>query len=121
LIERSQQLAIERDQQAQIAAAEERTRIAREMHDIVSHSLAVVVALAEGATATEDQDRSRQATRAIADTSREALAQMRVMLGVLRSDAAPDEVTDGAAGKLSLSEMRPLLTQSPADVVARAR
>nr|BFF11615.1 hypothetical protein GCM10025699_29180 [Microbacterium flavescens] len=47
LIDRSRQLVVERDQQAQLAAAAERTRIAREMHDIVSHSLTVVVALAE--------------------------------------------------------------------------
>ncbi|QTV80514.1 sensor histidine kinase [Microbacterium sp. NIBRBAC000506063] len=87
LIERSRQLAVERDQQAQLAAAAERTRIAREMHDIVSHSLAVVVALAEGAHAIDDPHRSKQANRAIADTAREALTQMRVMLGVLRTDA----------------------------------
>lgn len=87
LIDRSRQLLIERDQQARLAAAEERTRIAREMHDIVSHSLTVVVALAEGATATRDPVRSAEATRAIADTARGALAEMRDMLGVLREES----------------------------------
>ncbi|WP_439592583.1 sensor histidine kinase [Microbacterium sp.] len=86
LIDRSRQLLVERDQQAQIAAAAERTRIAREMHDIVSHSLTVVVALADGATTTKDPERAADATRAIAQTAREALAEMRVMLGVLRDD-----------------------------------
>ena len=86
LIDRSRQLLVERDQQAQLAAAAERTRIAREMHDIVSHSLTVVVALADGASATRDPGRSAEATRAIAATARDALAEMRVMLGVLRDD-----------------------------------
>ncbi len=86
LIDRSRQLVIERDQQALLAAASERARIAREMHDIVSHSLTVVVALADGASATADRDRARDATQAIAATAREALSEMRSMLGVLRSD-----------------------------------
>lgn len=110
LIARFHSLEIERDQQAQIAAAAERTRIAREMHDIVSHSLAVVVTLAEGAHATDDAARAKQATRAIADTARDALAQMRVMLGVLHepgTDADPS--------------LAPILAHSPASVVARAR
>ena len=54
LIDRSRQLLIERDQQAQLAAAAERTRIAREMHDVVSHSLTVIVALSEGARVSAD-------------------------------------------------------------------
>ena len=86
LIARSRQLLVERDQQAQLAAASERTRIAREMHDIVSHSLTVIVALAEGAAATSDQDRARAASRGAADTARAALTEMRAMLGVLRDD-----------------------------------
>ena len=87
LIERSKQLAIERDQQAKLAAAAERSRIAREMHDIVSHSLAVVVTLAEGARATSDVARAREANEAIANTARDALEQMRGMLGVLRDES----------------------------------
>lgn len=111
LIERSRQLLVERDQQAQLAAAAERTRIAREMHDIVSHSLAVVVALAEGANATDDVERSREASRAIASTAREALAEMRVMLGVLRNGHEED----------SELPLGPLLELSVQDVVATAR
>lgn len=97
IIDRSRQLLVERDQQAQLAAAAERARIAREMHDIVSHSLTVVVALAEGATATDDPVRARRATAQISDTARDALREMRAMLGVLR-DGAPDAplaVVDG--------------------------
>lgn len=86
LIDRSRQLLVERDQQGRLAAAAERTRIAREMHDIVSHSLTVVISLADGATATRDPRSAREATLAIADTARAALTEMRVMLGVLRDD-----------------------------------
>lgn len=109
LIERSRQLARERDQQAQLAAAAERTRIAREMHDIVSHSLTVIVALAEGASAAADQGHARQATHAAAETARTALHDMRAMLGVLRGSA--DE----------LSPLEPLQPVDPGEVVAAAQ
>jgi signal transduction histidine kinase len=89
LIDRSRQLLVERDQQAQLAAAAERARIAREMHDIVSHSLTVIVALSEGAAATSDAARARDASTAAASTARTALGEMRAMLGVLREDDAP--------------------------------
>lgn len=104
LIDRSRQLLIERDQQAQLAAAAERTRIAREMHDVVSHSLTVIVALSEGASVTADPERSREASRAVAATARDALAEMRMMLGVLRddgSDTAPlAPIEDGSLDDL---------------------
>lgn len=90
LIDRSRQLAIERDQQAQLATAAERTRIAREMHDIVSHSLTVVVALSEGAMAATSIERAREASQATAETARSALSEMRSMLGVLRDPKAEE-------------------------------
>ncbi|MEO2133420.1 ATP-binding protein [Microbacterium laevaniformans] len=90
LMETSRQLWAERAQHAVHAAAAERARIAREMHDVVSHSLTVMVALAEGATATDDAVRARAATAQIAATGRGALTQMRAMLGVLRSGDADD-------------------------------
>lgn len=86
VIDRSRQLLVERDQQAQLAAAAERARIAREMHDIVSHSLTVIVALSEGAAATADPAQARAASTASAETARSALTEMRSMLGVLRAD-----------------------------------
>ena len=110
LIDRSRQLLVERDQQAELAAASERARIAREMHDIVSHSLTVIVALAEGANATADPARSREASRAVAATAREALSEMRMMLGVLR---AADAASDAPLG--------PLLDASLHDVIEAAR
>ncbi|MPS75550.1 MAG: ATP-binding protein, partial [Microbacterium sp.] len=89
VIDRSRQLLVERDQQAQLAAAAERARIAREMHDIVSHSLTVIVALSEGAAATPDHTQARAAASTAAETARSALTEMRSMLGVLRDDDSP--------------------------------
>lgn len=90
ILDTSRQLWEEREHHARLAASAERTRIAREMHDVVSHSLTVVVALAEGATATSDADRSRAATARIATTARGALDEMRAMLGVLRDETDPE-------------------------------
>lgn len=107
LIERSRQLVVERDQQAQLAGAAERDRIARELHDIVAHSLTVMVALAEGVAASTDIERSRPGATAIAATGREALRDMRATLGVLReADAAP---------------LTPLARDTTAETVASAR
>lgn len=88
LIGRAHQLARERDQQALLAAVAERARIARDMHDVVSHSLTVMVALAEGSAAAAETDAARAAAvmRQVADTGREALSGMRQMLGVLGSE-----------------------------------
>ncbi|WP_127793622.1 sensor histidine kinase [Agromyces sp. LHK192] len=85
LIARAHDLARDRDQQARLAAAEERARIAREMHDIVSHGLTVMVTLADGSAATvrRDPDRAAEAMRNVAEAGRDALAEMRRMLGVL--------------------------------------
>lgn len=86
IIDRSRQLLVERDRQARLATEAERRRIAREMHDIVSHSLTVIVALTEGAAVTDDRDRARAAAAQAAQTARSALREMRAMLGVLRDE-----------------------------------
>jgi signal transduction histidine kinase len=80
-------LELERDRQAEIGAARERARIARELHDVVAHSLAVMVAQADGGryAAPEDHDAASRALAQIAETGRDALAQMRRLLGVLRA------------------------------------
>jgi hypothetical protein len=80
--ERARRLAVERDQQAAIAAASERTRIARELHDIVSHSLSVVITLADAASVVSCGDPGRAAMTEVADAGRQALSDMRAMLGV---------------------------------------
>ncbi|GAB3437739.1 sensor histidine kinase [Streptomonospora sediminis] len=86
LEERAVRLERERDNQAQIAAAAERTRIAREIHDVVSHSLSVMVVQADGAAYSlrSRPDRAEQALETIGETGRTALTEMRRMLGVLR-------------------------------------
>jgi signal transduction histidine kinase len=86
LRDRAVQLEIERDQRSKLAAATERTRVAREMHDIVGHSLSVIITLADGGAYAADAapERSKQALRLIGDTGRRSLAELRRMLGVLR-------------------------------------
>jgi signal transduction histidine kinase len=88
LRERAARLEFERDQQGRLAAAAERARIAREMHDIVSHNLTVMIALADGARFTLDASpqAARPAIERISATGRQALLEMRRLLGVLRDE-----------------------------------
>jgi signal transduction histidine kinase len=86
LVSRAEQLERERDQQAQLATAAERTRIAREMHDIVAHSLSVIITLADGAMLTSRPDEARTAMGLVSRTGRDALADTRRVLGVLRAE-----------------------------------
>jgi signal transduction histidine kinase len=83
----------DRDRQAQLAAAAERERITRELHDVVAHSLSVMVIQAQGGDAALDADlgKTRAALRSILATGREALAEMRRLLGIERglADTAP--------------------------------
>ena len=102
LQERARQLEREREAQAQIAVAEERSRIAREIHDIVSHSLSVVVVMSEGAASKveTDPERARSAMLGVRDTGRNALAEMRRMLGVLRDDEPGSHAPQPGIGEL---------------------
>ncbi|HQY32949.1 histidine kinase [Actinotalea sp.] len=86
LVDRARRLEVERDQQAQIATSAERTRIAREMHDIVAHSLSVIIAQADGGryAAQAEPEAAVRSLTTIAETGRAALADMRRLLGVLR-------------------------------------
>ena len=88
LVERARRLERERDQQARIAAAAERASIAREMHDIVAHSLAVIITMAEAAVAKRrsDPDRAGAAMEQVSEIGRQALGETRRLLGVLRTD-----------------------------------
>jgi signal transduction histidine kinase len=89
--ERARRLELERDQQAELAAAAERTRIARELHDIVSHSLSVVITLADAAAIVSraDPGQGAEAMTEVSEVGRRALADMRAMLGVLRTGNSP--------------------------------
>ncbi|MFF0016508.1 sensor histidine kinase [Streptomyces sp. NPDC005374] len=99
LRERATRLEIERDQRSRLATATERTRVAREMHDIVGHNLSVIITLADaGAYATDSApERGKEALRLIGDTGRQALGELRRVLGVLR------EAADGTPGGPELS------------------
>ena len=81
-------LELEQEQRTRIALADERARIARELHDVVAHSVGVIVVQAQGARSVIDRDPARadEALATIEDTARTALGEMRRSLGVLRSD-----------------------------------
>lgn len=110
VVERAERLEYERDQRARLAVIGERTRIAREMHDIVAHSLSVVIALSDGAAAMnpKDPDEATDAMRQASSVGRQALAEMRRLLGVLRDDATVDAPLGPQPG---LGELDGLLDQ----------
>ena len=88
LRELAQALERERVEEARLAVAEERTRIARELHDVVAHAMSTIVleAGAERVNLDEDQTSARQALHSIERTGRQALAEMRRLVGVLRTE-----------------------------------
>lgn len=112
LRDRAERLEVERDQQALIATAVERARIAREMHDIVAHSLSVVVAQADGGryAAAHDPEAATRALATISDTGRMALADMRRLLGVLR-DGPNDHDTMDRLPQPDAADLQGLLDQ----------
>ncbi|PYC99945.1 ATPase [Microbacterium esteraromaticum] len=93
---RAEQLARERDQQAETARAHERERIAREMHDVIAHSLTVMIAVADGARLAADErpQQAKEAMGRVAETGRRTLGEVRRLLGTVR---AGDDVAVGEA------------------------
>ncbi|OEJ95910.1 sensor histidine kinase [Streptomyces thermolilacinus] len=91
-------LADQAEQRAQLARTEERTRIAREMHDVVAHrvSLMVVHAAALQAVALKDPQKAVRNAALVGEMGRQALTELREMLGVLRADPSP--MASGATG-----------------------
>ncbi|WP_028810304.1 sensor histidine kinase [Streptomyces flavidovirens] len=87
LEERAARLEKEREAQSKVAVAAERARIARELHDVVAHNVSVMVVQADGAAYVLDASpaQARQALETISTTGRQALAEMRRLLGVLRT------------------------------------
>ncbi|MBB5939397.1 sensor histidine kinase [Streptomyces zagrosensis] len=87
LEERAARLEREREAQAKVAVAGERARIARELHDVVAHNVSVMVVQADGAAYVLDAapEQAKQALETISGTGRQALAEMRRLLGVLRT------------------------------------
>lgn len=111
--ERYRQTAVEREHQTRLAESLARNQIARELHDIVAHSLSVMIVQAEGgrAAAAKRPEAAAEALATIAETGRESLAEMRRILGVLRADPQ-----DSGEGEYQPS---PRLTEIP-EMVARA-
>ncbi len=108
---RSARLALAREQEALLSAANERSRIAREMHDVVAHSLAVMITMADGATAAIDRNpaMAKDALAMLAETGRSALADTRRLVGVLRD--GPE--TSSAPAALSAASAQPAQSDSP--------
>lgn len=106
LEDRAVRLERERDQRAQLAVAGERARIAREMHDIVTHNLSVMVALADGAVFAQESSpqRAGAAMRQVGVTGRQAITDMRRFLGVLRADE-PDALRHPMPGITQLGAL----------------
>jgi MYXO-CTERM domain-containing protein len=88
LVEKTRRLERERIESAASAAEEERTRIAGELHDVVAHALSAMVVQASGARrlAERDPDRAGEAFLAVEQSGREALTEIRRLLGVLRRE-----------------------------------
>lgn len=108
---RAVQLEKDSEQQSRLAIAAERARIAREMHDVVAHSLSIIVAQADGGryAAETKPELAAQSLTTIAQTGRAALADMRKILGILRNDHLDDANT---APQPSMQDIRGLITQS---------
>lgn len=91
LVQRAERLLAEQDEHAQRAVADERARIARDLHDVVAHTVSVIVLHAGAARriATEQPERARSTLEAIEALGREAAADMRRLVGILRAPAEP--------------------------------
>lgn len=99
-----------REEEARLAVAEERARIARELHDIVGHSVSVMTVQAAGVRSLlrPEQERAREAVTVVEQTGREALAEMRRLVGVLRR---PEE-SPALAPQPSLEHVDKLVSQA---------
>ncbi|MEH0828361.1 MULTISPECIES: sensor histidine kinase [unclassified Micromonospora] len=121
LEERAATLEREREAEARAAVAGERARIARELHDVVAHSMAVMIVQADGARYMLDRDpeTARAAVKVVADTGRQALEEMRRLVDVLRepspaeppATAEPDDaaVADPEHRRAAIAELPALL------------
>ena len=112
LEQRTARLERDRESRARRAVEEERGRIARELHDVVAHSISVMTVQAEGVARIADRmpEQARASLTTIEDTGREALTEMRRLLGVLRRDDAAREL----APQPSLSHVQLLVARARA-------
>ncbi|WP_371583500.1 sensor histidine kinase [Streptomyces sp. NBC_01314] len=110
LEDRATRLEVERDQRVRLTAAAERARVAREMHDIVGHNLSVMVGLADGAAtlAAHNNEESAEALRLLGDTGRQAMGELRRVLGVLREGQDDERLLGPQPG---IRDLDPLLAR----------
>jgi signal transduction histidine kinase len=89
---RAERLEREREEKAERAVIEERTRIARELHDVIAHNVSVMVVQASAGEELFDRDpvRARESLSAVASTGRAALTELRRLLGVIRAEEGPE-------------------------------
>jgi signal transduction histidine kinase len=119
LEEKAATLEREREHLARIAVADERATIARELHDVVAHSLSVMIVQADGGRYAfdSDPDQARQALRTVAETGREALADMRRLVEVLRGSQLEPEEADARVA-VTLDRLDPLVERARSAGVA---
>jgi signal transduction histidine kinase len=110
---RAEQAEAERDRQAAMAAAAERTRIARELHDVVAHHVSLMAVQSEAAAALlpNRPAEASQSVEIIGRTAREALTELRRLLGVLRGPADTQAGRASTAPSPSISELDQVLVQ----------
>jgi len=118
LRERAETAERERDHLTQMAVAAERARIAREMHDVVAHSLSVMITLNDAAAAVGVPGPARDTVEQASDVGRQALAEMQHLLGVLRREDDSTARTDAHA----IPDLHPQpTTERLAELVALVR
>jgi signal transduction histidine kinase len=105
-LQRAETAERERDSRAQVAVAAERARMAREMHDVIAHSLSVMITLNDAAAVVESPVQARDTITQASEVGRQALAEMHRMLGMLRdgepAELAPSPGVDQLADLVSM-------------------
>ncbi|MFC0627786.1 sensor histidine kinase [Kribbella deserti] len=111
LEERAAQLERDRDRESKLAVSNERTRIAREIHDVVAHGLSIMIVQADGGlyAADANPDQAKKALATIGDTGRASLTEMRKMLGLLKQDSQPELDPDQPRPQPGVSQLPELI------------
>jgi signal transduction histidine kinase len=111
LEERAAQAERDRDREAALAVSNERTRIAREIHDVVAHGLSIMIVQADGGLYAADAspEQAKKALATIGDTGRASLTEMRKMLGLLKQDEANELVANQPRPQPGVSSLPELI------------
>ena len=119
ILEQGERRVVEAEQRVLLAAGSERARIAREMHDVVAHGLSVIVVQADGAryAAAQDPDVAVRTLETVAATGRASLADMRRLLGLLRTGEEAERAPQ--PGLTDLADLIDLARQSGSQVTAQ--